>query len=120
MKTCTKCGETKEQDQFRKHRNACKKCCRVAGKKYQTPEQKFKWAIKTKYDLSLEQYEQMLIDQNNQCYICNAEEKLVIDHCHESGKVRGLLCNHCNLVLGHAKDNPALLRLAANYLERAE
>lgn len=51
-----------------------------------------------------------------QCVICGNEEKLVVDHDHQTGKVRGLLCNHCNRGLGHFKDDPMLFEFAAQYL----
>jgi hypothetical protein len=51
-----------------------------------------------------------------QCVICGSGEKLVVDHNHLTGKVRGLLCNHCNRGLGHFRDDPMLLEFAAQYL----
>ena len=50
------------------------------------------------------------------CVICGSEEKLVVDHDHKTGKVRGMLCNHCNRGLGHFRDDPMLLEFAAQYL----
>jgi hypothetical protein len=51
-----------------------------------------------------------------ECVICGSEETLVVDHDHKTGKVRGMLCNHCNRGLGHFRDDPTLLEFAAQYL----
>ena len=51
-----------------------------------------------------------------QCVICGADGKLVVDHDHKTGKIRGMLCNHCNRGLGHFRDDPMLLEFAAQYL----
>jgi hypothetical protein len=51
-----------------------------------------------------------------QCVICGDSGKLVVDHSHQTGKVRGMLCNHCNRGLGHFRDDPMLLEFAAQYL----
>ncbi|NBW22617.1 MAG: hypothetical protein EBR82_83200, partial [Caulobacteraceae bacterium] len=51
-----------------------------------------------------------------QCTICGSEEKLVVDHDHKTGNIRGMLCNHCNRGLGHFRDDPMLLEFAAQYL----
>jgi len=50
------------------------------------------------------------------CVICGDETKLVVDHDHITGKIRGMLCNHCNRGLGHFRDDPTLLEFAAQYL----
>lgn len=51
-----------------------------------------------------------------QCIICGSDEKLVVDHDHSTGEVRGMLCNHCNRGLGHFRDDPLLLEFAAQYI----
>ena len=51
-----------------------------------------------------------------ECVICGSEGQLVVDHDHVTGKVRGMLCNHCNRGLGHFRDDPVLLEFAAQYL----
>lgn len=58
--------------------------------------------------------------QGGKCAICKSagSGKLHVDHCHESGKVRQLLCNTCNGGLGLFKDNPELMRVAAQYVEK--
>lgn len=52
------------------------------------------------------------------CEICNAETKIVFDHCHKTGKPRGWLCDRCNTTLGKCEDNPKLLRGLALYLDQ--
>ena len=51
-----------------------------------------------------------------ECVICGSDEPLVVDHDHKTGKVRGMLCNHCNRGLGHFRDDPELLEFAAQYV----
>jgi hypothetical protein len=51
-----------------------------------------------------------------ECVICGAAENLVVDHCHSTGQVRGLLCQRCNMGLGHFRDDPDLLEFARIYL----
>jgi len=79
-----------------------------------------------KYGLTSEQYEVLKVAQSNRCRICWQEEtkvkreqvcELAIDHDHETGEVRGLLCDSCNRGLGFLKDDANLLREAAAYLE---
>ena len=62
-----------------------------------------KEAVVKRYGISVEQYEQMFIEQNFQCALCsihNSESPLYVDHCHDTNEVRGLLCNKCNSLLG--------------------
>ena len=75
------------------------------------------------FGIEPEDYERMHTEQNGVCAICRRpcerdKCKLSIDHCHDTGRVRGLLCNRCNVGLGRFRDEPALLRFAADYLER--
>lgn len=97
--------------------------------KVYNPEIDRKQKLRTKYGLSWEQYEQMYNDQQGRCKICKnyAElwpEKrshgLYVDHCHSTGKIRGLLCHYCNLGLGHFKDNPEFLLEAERYLRESD
>lgn len=62
------------------------------------------------YEISKEEYDKLHLQQNGKCKLCEKDEKengraLSIDHCHKTGKIRGLLCNNCNLVLGFFKDD---------------
>ena len=70
------------------------------------------------YNLTLDEYHAMQERQDFHCLFCDSEEKLEIDHCHKTNKVRGLLCHRHNVMLGQARDNPEVLRSAANYVEK--
>lgn len=79
--------------------------------------------MKRLYGMSSSQYQQLAELQGNACVICREAptgRPLVVDHCHASGQVRGLLCNRCNVGLGNFQDNPELFYRAAAYLETAE
>ena len=81
--------------------------------------------LKRNYGVTLEWYQNQLSKQNNVCAICKQPEKAVIkgrvismsvDHCHQTGKVRGLLCTKCNRGIGLFCDNPKFLKSAIRYL----
>jgi len=73
-------------------------------------------ALMKKYGLTYEAYVQLLADHGNKCAICGDGRKLVIDHDHVTGAVRGILCDGCNVGVGRFGDNPALVYKAAMYL----
>lgn len=73
------------------------------------------------YDLDDSSYQEMLTSQNNSCAICNKQfiDSLPqIDHCHKTGKIRGILCLLCNTGIGKLQDDPTLLLKAVDYLEK--
>lgn len=77
--------------------------------------------LRSKYGLSLEEYDTMLSEQDGCCAICRADTpggngRFHVDHCHSSGFVRGLLCARCNMGLGYFKDNIEVLARAIEYL----
>ena len=100
----------------------CVECKRGADRESNKKANKKYWTKKN-YGLSMEQVGILYNVQDNKCAICNDvfgnEYKTQIDHCHTTGKVRGLLCINCNWLLGKSRDNPELLRKAAIYLERS-
>jgi len=84
------------------------------------------WSLKRNYNIDIYEYSKMVEMQDNKCAICKQSEtmlkngtikKLDVDHNHETGEVRGLLCANCNLLLGKAKDNIKILQDAIIYLE---
>lgn len=145
MKRCPDCKCTKEDSEF--HRNRAShdglqpycKICRKAGdkKRYlenpgaikkasrkwrlKNPEAHRRWAYKN-FGISLERYNQMLLEQGSVCAICNqpceSGRNLAIDHDHETGEIRGLLCTRCNVSLGGFLDRADLTTKATGYLLR--
>jgi hypothetical protein len=135
-KQCTKCGEVKPLTGYSiearakdGRRAACKPCLsrqqnlynRNHPAEYVAEERRRK--LIAVYGITLEEWEAMWVEQGGRCKICGIEEKYVpkgrfhTDHCHDSGKVRGLLCGHCNKGLGMFKDNEEFLLSAINYLQ---
>ena len=87
--------------------------------------------LKKLYNMSIEDYDALLLKQNGVCAICGREERhkspvdnarkaLAVDHDHETGQVRGLLCASCNRGLGWFGEDAKVLRLAADYIELKE
>jgi len=81
--------------------------------------------IKNKFGLTKEHFFAMLDEQDGKCDICSEpfvfgegrRKTACVDHCHETGVIRGLLCGGCNTGIGNLRDDPKLLRRAARYLE---
>jgi hypothetical protein len=76
--------------------------------------------LRIKFNITLEQYNELFYSQNRKCAICEDEcktgRKLAVDHDHKTGKIRGLLCMNCNNALGKFKDSTDLLTSAISYL----
>ena len=90
-------------------------------------ETQFTYNLMWKYGLSRKEYDSMHEAQNHVCKICKRPQvggqtldRLVVDHCHETGKVRGLLCVNCNSGIGNFSDEITRLKSAIIYLENAE
>lgn len=144
-KVCNKCLREKPVEKFCmsfvtvtgklvKHAS-CNTCKNAAGRKnrhrYNRSDKGRKafhaLKLKSHYGMSVEEYDALLEKQNHRCAICSQEETIrsgvtgklhdfSVDHDHETGKVRGLLCGNCNRGLGLFRDNPRLLFLAGHYL----
>jgi hypothetical protein len=109
----------------------CVKCCRAkqARHRRKVGPQPYrdawrKWDLKKRFGITPEDYDQLLAAQNNCCAICKSPtsksriSRFHLDHNHVTGKLRGLLCSHCNVALGMAEENPMLLRAMAEYIEK--
>jgi len=82
------------------------------------------YKLKSRYNITLQDFDNLLEKQAASCGVCFTpfEPSAVknVDHCHTTGKVRGIVCTNCNLALGHLKDFPEVAESAANYLRRHE
>lgn len=72
--------------------------------------------MQRKYGIGLPEFEQLLDYQGGCCAVCGSTEKLVVDHCHGTGAIRGILCDRCNVGIGCLNDDAHRLIAAANYL----
>ena len=114
--TCTRCkgqkpGTTEFFPPHNRKRNGLDSWCRECRAEYRNANcrGKFRGAIS---DERLADIKATI----KECVICGNKEPLVVDHDHKTGRVRGMLCNHCNRGLGHFRDDPELLEFAAQYL----
>ena len=129
VKTCNTCNKIKELTEFHLdyskadgHRNKCKECCKDYDATRKV-DRKNSYLQRT-YGITHDCYLKMLEDQDGCCDACgmSATEEvhgvLDVDHCHDTGKVRGLLCRHCNLALGNAKEDIRVLRGLIQYIKK--
>jgi hypothetical protein len=98
----------------------CRQCEKKEDRAKVTPYNRRIRLYRTRYGITIEDYDRMFKEQNGRCAICKTDkpirEHFHIDHCHETKKVRGLLCIRCNSGLGSFKDSKKLLWIAMNYL----
>ena len=128
-RVCTACGVykkwpvfVKDKDKFYGYKAKCKKCIAAKEKgKYRCPAKRKNSNLLHRYGITLEDYNQMLIDQHYGCKICGISPEehgrnLVVDHCHTTEEVRGLLCHQCNTAIGLFKEDLRNFRKAMQYL----
>lgn len=133
-KVCSKCQGCKSIDSFslKSDRKSlaswCKDCNATAARERhkrfpeKTAKANRKQALK-RYGLTQTKYDKLLKSQDFGCAVCGEEfhtktkrDNLAVDHCHQTGKVRGLLCNRCNYALGLVDDDSSILLKLASYL----
>jgi hypothetical protein len=125
---CTRCREAKPVDAFARDSNRlsgrqgwCRACFtqyRQANRGRRRGQQRV-WQLEKRFGITVEEFEAMLARQDGKCAICGRDpgHTLRIDHCHETGRVRGLLCLTCNAALGKL-ENPAWMEAATAFLAR--
>jgi len=148
-KHCHKCNQTLDISHFGKDKNRkdgitfyCRSCinayCRSYSRKnpsilkkskdkYRKNKRKYRdWELRRIFGITIDQYEELLKKQNHVCAICNNAEQsrksktLAVDHCHKTGKVRGLLCSNCNLGIGNLQDSISIIESAIEYLSKSK
>lgn len=127
-KTCTECGATQKPEAFSKsptsrdgRRGKCRSCVKEEDAvRYRDEVQETLFL--RRYGITLDDYAQMLKRQGGKCALCATDTpsgrwgRFVVDHCHTTGRVRGLLCNSCNVALGRLGDSPESIQRALAYV----
>ena len=125
---CRGCWQHKDLSMFHKnrtkatgHSHRCMDCCKIDREKRGASYRRARHLMRN-YGLTVEQYTEMQVAQGSRCKICGKRGEdfdkigICVDHDHKTGKVRGLLCNPCNQLLGNAQDSLDILTKAMNYL----
>lgn len=128
---CKSCNETlpvtsffikkDPNNKYYRFNSPCKECSNAnRNASYQKAYQ-----IKTKYNMTSEEYKNMLIAQEYSCDICgihrdDCSKDFSVDHCHSSGNVRGLLCQSCNIGLGNFRDSIKIMKNAIAYIKKSK
>lgn len=140
MKVCRKCLIEQPLSEFhvnnRGYNTPCRTCeskryyakreSRLKARADYVKRNKEKISIqKNRAGASIEEFNALFVAQNGCCKICNVHQskmtrRISVDHCHETGKIRGLLCDKCNVAIGMLKDNISLLESAILYLKKAK
>jgi len=144
MKTCTKCGVEQSLDNFsiRNNRKSgrasqCKACYnreskdRECGKnRTYCPDKRRASLLRERYNMTVDDYDLMLELQDHSCKCCGLHKDnhykgknkipLYVDHRHDTGQIRGLLCGACNSGIGHLQDSIEGVEMALNYLKSCE
>ena len=146
MIQCTKCKEFKLATEFAKYAkkvngltSQCKVCRNLRRKEHYYKNQDYEHKrvrsyrenntekvkasnrntkLKRAYGITQEQYLEMSLRQDNKCACCGRETKLVVDHCHTTGKIRELLCNNCNTALGLLNEDTTIVQNLSTYIRK--
>lgn len=113
----------KQYDKNSYYRNRDKKLKRSKDYRQDHPDRVLNGVLKVRYGISLEDYKAKLEAQGGVCAICkgpSGKKRYNVDHNHKSGKTRGLLCGHCNTMIGLARENIEFLKAAISYLQQYE
>jgi hypothetical protein len=139
VKTCPDCRKSQPYDAFHKNRRTkdgrstyCVPCALARKKRERDANlaayREKEWAskVRAKYGISTEEYQALLDAQGGACAICRSTStgartgRFCVDHDHDTGRIRGLLCDACNRGIGYLGDTHDAVQRAAGYLRKAE
>jgi len=129
-KTCRKCHVSKDAADFgidRSKSDGLKSYCRDCARKYaqqRRHDSKSEHYLR-QYGITEPEFERLLSEANNECQLCDkkltrnrgSSDAAVLDHCHVTQRIRGVLCNSCNMLLGRLEKQPLLISRIQRYLE---
>lgn len=125
LKRCPRCETEKESSAFAmnyRNKDSRENYCKICRSEYK--KKRYKCRLVGKYGITVQDYNRMLIEQDGKCAICKSDDpkgrsaNFHIDHCHETRKVRALLCAHCNTAIGLFAENVESLKSAISYIEK--
>jgi hypothetical protein len=127
VKRCRDCDEVKQVAEFPRNKNSrdgwhlyCKPCHNMRSE--ETRQRLYgggrHYHLKRRYGIGADDVERMVAEQGGLCAICRQAPAEHVDHCHDKGHVRGILCFNCNGGLGQFRDRVDILKKAIDYLER--
>ena len=111
---CASCGVAE-----REISSYCRPCSRAKTRNSTHKSDSWRrYKRKNKHGLTEEQWTFLIYDHDKKCCICGSSDRVSVDHNHETGVIRGILCRRCNFGIGNFRDDPDLLQIAASYLGR--
>lgn len=110
-------GLTLEQEAARRNKNRDHLRAKQVAWRRANPQVARDWQLRRKYGISWDSFLSIVKEQGGGCALCGSCDGLVVDHCHSSGKVRGVLCRQCNCAIGLMQDSTSILARAIIYLE---
>jgi len=145
MKRCSKCKASKSTSEFNKNRRRedgldlwCRNCVKQNHSSYyarnrlkviestkakRDPRRHKDLHLQRSYDMTIDQYEALVEQQNGRCAICKKRvtkdsrgRTFAVDHCHQCFRLRGLLCTKCNLAIGLLEDDPTIMQAAIRHV----
>lgn len=125
MKRCPDCGETKTLEDFPRNKNSkdgrhtyCKPCHNARGREtiQRLHGNSRHYHLKRRYGIGADEFDELVRLQGGVCAICGRPDPEHVDHSHETGAVRGILCFNCNGGLGQFRDSIDALVAAASYV----